>query len=65
MLTATRMISSGDRPTRAAAAEILAAQARMVAELADRGVLVVQTTPGALSAVVINQYLDVKARHLL
>lgn len=49
----------------AAAAEILAAQARMVAALADRGVMVLQTTPGALSAVVINQYLDVKARHLL
>ncbi len=49
----------------AAAAEILAAQARLVRQLRDWGVLVVETTPGELSAVVINQYLDVKARHLL
>lgn len=49
----------------AAAAEILAAQDRIVRRLRDWGVLVVETTPGELSAVVINQYLDVKARHLL
>jgi uncharacterized protein (DUF58 family) len=49
----------------AAAGEILAAQARLVRQLRDWGVLVVETTPGELSAVVINQYLDVKARHLL
>lgn len=49
----------------AAAGEILAAQARLVRRLRDWGVLVVETTPGELSAVVINKYLDVKARHLL
>ena len=49
----------------AAAADILGAQARMVAALGEKGVMVLETTPGALSAVVINQYLDIKARHLL
>ncbi|MDY0002239.1 MAG: DUF58 domain-containing protein [Polyangia bacterium] len=49
----------------ASAGEILAAQARLVRKLRDWGVLVVETSPGELSAVVINQYLDVKARHLL
>jgi len=49
----------------AAAAEILATQARMVRQLRNWGVLVVETSPGELSAVIINQYLDLKARHLL
>jgi uncharacterized protein (DUF58 family) len=49
----------------AAAAELLAAQARRVAELRDSGVLVAEVLPNELSAVLINQYLDLKARHLL
>ena len=49
----------------AAAAELLAAQARRVAELRDSGVLVAEVLPHELSAGLINQYLDLKARHLL
>jgi len=49
----------------AAAAEILAAQGRMVRQLQRAGVLVVETLPGELAAVIINQYLDLKARHRL
>jgi uncharacterized protein (DUF58 family) len=49
----------------AAAAEILAAQTRLVQQLRDAGVLVIETLPDELSTVVINQYLDIKARHLL
>jgi len=49
----------------AAAAELLAAQARRVAELRDSGVLVAEVLPNELSAALINQYLDLKARHLL
>ena len=49
----------------AAAGEILAAQARMVRQLQQAGVLVVETMPNELAAVIINQYLDLKARHRL
>ena len=49
----------------AAASELLAAQARHVAGLREAGVLVLETLPESLSAQVINQYLDVKARHLM
>lgn len=49
----------------AAAAEILAAQGRMVRQLQRAGVLVVETMPGELAAVIINQYLEIKARHRL
>jgi len=49
----------------AAAGEILAAQARMVRQLQDAGVLVVETKPNEVAAVIINQYLDLKARHRL
>ncbi len=49
----------------AAAAEILAAQGRMVRQLEQAGVLVVETLPNELAAVIINQYLDLKARHRL
>ncbi len=49
----------------AAAAEILAAQGRMVRKLQRAGVLVVETLPNELAAVIINQYLDLKARHRL
>jgi uncharacterized protein (DUF58 family) len=49
----------------AAAAEMMAAQARRVAELREAGILVLETLPGELSSQLINQYLDLKARHLL
>lgn len=49
----------------AAAAEMLAAQARRVAALRDGGILVLEALPSELSAGLINQYLDLKARHLL
>lgn len=49
----------------AAASELLAAQTRKVAELRERGVLVLESLPSQLSAQLINQYLDLKARHLM
>ncbi|MBN2489878.1 MAG: DUF58 domain-containing protein [Planctomycetes bacterium] len=49
----------------AAAAELLTAQTRRIAELRAAGVLVLEVLPGALSSALINQYLDLKARHLL
>jgi uncharacterized protein (DUF58 family) len=49
----------------AAAAEMMASQARRIAELRDAGILVLETLPGELSSELINQYLDLKARHLL
>jgi uncharacterized protein (DUF58 family) len=49
----------------AAAAEMLAAQGRQVSRLREAGVLIIETVPAELSAAVVNQYLDLKARHLL
>ncbi len=49
----------------AAAAEMLASQDRRIAELRSTGIHVTEVTPNELAAVVINQYLDIKARHLL
>lgn len=49
----------------AAAAEMLETQARRVAALRQSGMLVLEVLPQALSAAVVNQYLDLKARHLL
>jgi uncharacterized protein (DUF58 family) len=49
----------------AAAAEMLNAQARAVRELKDAGALVLETLPSQLSSALINEYLDLKARHLL
>jgi uncharacterized protein (DUF58 family) len=49
----------------AAAAEMMASQARSIAELRHAGILVLETLPGELSSELINQYLDLKARHLL
>lgn len=48
-----------------AAAEMLNAQRRRVAALRDAGALVVETLPDQLAPVLINQYLDIKARHVL
>jgi len=49
----------------AAAAEMLNAQARAVRELKDAGALVLETLPSQLGSAMINEYLDLKARHLL
>lgn len=49
----------------AAAAELLTATARGAATLKDRGVLVLDTLPDQLTAAIINEYLDIKARHLM
>lgn len=49
----------------AAAAEIYAAQSHQLRKLAQAGVLTIDTRPGDLSAKLISQYLEVKARHLL
>jgi uncharacterized protein (DUF58 family) len=49
----------------AAAAEIYAAQTRQVTKLAQSGVLTVDAVPEDLSARLISQYLEIKARHLL
>jgi hypothetical protein len=49
----------------AAAAEIYAAQSHQVAKLTQAGVLTVDALPEDLSAKLISQYLEVKARHLL
>jgi uncharacterized protein (DUF58 family) len=49
----------------AAAAEIVSQQTHQIAELQRSGLLVLETPPDQLSAHLINQYLDIKARHLL
>jgi uncharacterized protein (DUF58 family) len=49
----------------AAAAEMVLQQTHQIAELQRSGLLVLETPPDQLSAHLINQYLDIKARHLL
>jgi uncharacterized protein (DUF58 family) len=49
----------------AAAAEMVHAQTRQIAELNHSGLLVLDTLPEQLSADLISRYLDIKARHLL
>lgn len=49
----------------AAAAELLVSLAKQLAKLRESGVLLLETLPQNLSADLINQYLDVKARHLM
>lgn len=49
----------------AGAAEMMAAHTRQVARLRESGVLVLETLPEHLTADVINQYLEVKARQLM
>ncbi len=49
----------------AAAADILLWRDQVVKDLTHRGVLVVDTFPDELTAPLINQYLEVKAKHLL
>jgi uncharacterized protein (DUF58 family) len=49
----------------AAAAEMLKAQERRLSELRASGIHATEVVPNELAAEIINQYLDVKARHLL
>ena len=49
----------------AGAAEMLAAHTKQVAALRENGVLVLETLPEHLTADVINQYLEVKARQMM
>lgn len=49
----------------AGAAEMLAAHTKQVARLRESGVLVLETLPEQLTAEVINQYLEVKARQMM
>lgn len=49
----------------AAAADLLAAQSKQLAELEQSGLLIVDAVPERLSAELISGYLEVKARHLL
>lgn len=57
--TAAQMFES------AAAQEVLERRRQSLAMLRTRGVLVVETTPGAVRTDAINEYLEVKARGLL
>jgi hypothetical protein len=49
----------------AAAAEMLHAQTRQIAELNHSGLLVLDALPEQLTADLISRYLEIKARHLL
>jgi len=49
----------------AAAAEMVNAQTRQIAELSHSGLLVLDTLPEQLTGDLISRYLDIKARHLL
>lgn len=49
----------------AAAAEILCWRDQVIRDLTHRGVLVVDTFPDELTAPLVNEYLSIKAKHLL
>lgn len=49
----------------AAAADILLWRRRLLANLETKGVLLVDTFPEDLTAPLVNQYMEIKARHLL
>jgi len=49
----------------AAAADVLAWRHQVLADLARRGVLVLDVFPDQMTAPLVNRYLEVKARHLL
>lgn len=49
----------------AAAGEMLATQSQQIAALQQSGLLVLEAFPHQLSSKLINEYLDIKARHLL
>jgi hypothetical protein len=49
----------------AAAADILTWRHQVLADLSAKGVLSLDVFPDELTAPLVNQYLDIKARHLL
>ena len=49
----------------AAAASLVEAQSRQIAEFEQHGLLVIDALPDQLSSQLITRYLDIKARHLL
>lgn len=49
----------------AAAANLIEAQSRQIAEYEKHGLLVIDALPDQLSSQLISRYLDIKARHLL
>ena len=49
----------------AAAADLIGAQSRQIAEFEQHGLLVIDALPDQLSSQLISRYLDIKARHLL
>lgn len=49
----------------AAAADILVWRDQVLRDLEHRGVLLVDSFPDELTAPLVNQYLDIKAKHLL
>lgn len=49
----------------AAAAEMIASQRVQIAELQEQGLFTIESLPEELSADLISQYLEIKARHLL
>jgi uncharacterized protein (DUF58 family) len=49
----------------AAAADVLLWRQQVLSDLSHRGVLIVDAFPDELTAPLVNQYLEVKAKHLL
>ena len=49
----------------AAAAEMLSGQAQQVAEMRERGVMMIDTPPDLLTERLINEYLMIKMRNLM
>jgi hypothetical protein len=49
----------------AAAADVLTWRQQVLADLSAKGVLSLDVFPEELTAPLVNQYLDIKARHLL
>jgi uncharacterized protein (DUF58 family) len=73
MLRDHRLFDAADQPTAhdvglfraAAAAEILTWRHQVLTDLTHRGVLALDVFPEDMTAPLVNQYLDIKARHLL
>ena len=62
---ATMVIGGTNPANSAAAADILLWRQQVIADLHHRGVLVVDAFPENLAAPLVNEYLRVKAKHLL
>jgi len=73
MLRDHRLFDAADQPTApdvglykaAAAAEILTWRHQVLTDLTHRGVLAMDVFPEDMTAPLVNQYLEIKARHLL